>query len=97
LVTIALGLLAIAALAWVMAPVEVHALERGRDPFAETNPIEHAAQSYLEQTDGNPSAALRLAIADVLTLNHLAAEVSDGVAWGFLRKSRSEVFAFEAG
>ena len=74
-----------------------HALERGREPFGEIDPVEGAAQSYLHQTDGNPSAALRLAVWDVLALHHLPTLIAEGVTWGYLRKAKSELVASEPG
>jgi hypothetical protein len=53
--------------------------------------VEDAAQAYLHHTDGNPSEALRLAVADVVTLNHLAVLVGEGVSWGFLRRARADL------
>lgn len=69
------------------------ACERGGSPRVGLDPIEDAAQAYLEGSDGNPSAALRAAVADVVTLNHLAVLMGEGVSWGFLRKPKAAMFA----
>ena len=60
-------------------------------PEATRDPVEDAAESYLQVADGNPSAALRMAVADVVTLNHLAVLVGEGASWGFLRRRRDDM------
>jgi hypothetical protein len=74
-----------------------HALERGQEPFAEIDHIKDVGRSYLDQTDGNPSAALRLAACDVLVLNDLPPLIAEGVNWGFLRRAKAELVASKPG